>query len=198
MVETLGLIAGGIGIIAYAPYVRDILARRTRPERASWLIWSLEYSVLFAAQIAQGATHSLWLIGLQLLGVLVICGLSVVYGAGRFSRRDIALLMCAGVSLCAWYFTNNAALATVLLISVEIIAVLPTVIKTYRDPASETLSTWALIGVAGLLTLPVVAGGSPMLYMYPASLVLINFGVVAAILYGRRQQAPRMLATEEL
>jgi hypothetical protein len=188
MTWLLGIIAGVVGVLAYIPYVRDILKRTTKPERASWIIWSLEYAALFAAQAAKGATDSLWLIGLQLLGVLVIAALSIRYGFGGFGKGKIVLLGCAILALIAWHFTNNASLAIIILVGIEMAAIVPTLIKTYRNPETETLSTWAIIGVAGLLALPAVASSELILYLYPASLVVINFGVVVAAKLGKRKR----------
>lgn len=198
MAGFFGLVAGIVGVIAYIPYVRDILKRQTRPERASWLIWSIEYCGLFLAQLAEGATDSLWLIGLQLAGVLLICTLSFRFGAGAFKRRDWTLLACACMALVAWHLTDNASVAILLLVTVEAVAVVPTVIKAYRQPGSETVATWALIGTAGLLAIPAVgADASIALYIYPLSLVVINFGVVGAALLGARAKRPAELPAQE-
>src|SRR3954463_8543527 len=107
----LGLLAGIIGITGYIPYIRDILKGTTRPDRASWLIWLLEYAALFIAQISTGADGSLWLIGLQLIGVLSISVLSYKYGVGGFDRRSVLLLLTVCAILIIWYFSNNPVLA---------------------------------------------------------------------------------------
>ena len=39
MLQLFGLIAGDLVILANIPYMRDILRGKTKPERASWLIW---------------------------------------------------------------------------------------------------------------------------------------------------------------
>ena len=37
----LGVLAGLAGLVGTAPYVRDVVARSTSPQRGTWLIWSL-------------------------------------------------------------------------------------------------------------------------------------------------------------
>jgi hypothetical protein len=194
----LGLIAGIVGVVAYLPYIRDILAGKTKPERASWIIWGIEYMALFAAQAVQGAAHSLWLIGLQLLGVLVVCGLSMRFGTGGFSKGKVALLVGACLAIAAWRFTDNPNIAILLLVGIETAAIIPTITKAYREPGSETMSTWILIGLAGMLTLPAVGSNNPSLYAYPASLVLINFGVAAAMIAGGRRKSTLETEAEKL
>lgn len=184
----LGLAAGIIGVAGYVPYVRDILKGAAKPEQASWLIWALEYAVLFVAQMAAGATSSLWLIGLQLLGVVVIYCLSLRYGCGGFGLGKRLLLGCVFVAMAIWYMADNATLAIVLLLAVEASGVVLTAIKAYRQPGSETLTIWVMIGCGGLLTLTAIGyGKDPVLYLYPASLVLVNLCVVGAVILGAKR-----------
>ena len=52
-----GLLAGLTGLAGYIPYLRDAWRRTSDPDPAAWLIWTVEYAVLLAAQAAQ---HSPW------------------------------------------------------------------------------------------------------------------------------------------
>lgn len=47
MSQFLGLVSGLVSIICYLPYIRDILKKTTKPERASWLIWTALGSIAF-------------------------------------------------------------------------------------------------------------------------------------------------------
>ena len=52
-------LAGILQLVAGAPYVRDILRGTTRPQRATWTIWTTLSFVVLASQWASGATWSL-------------------------------------------------------------------------------------------------------------------------------------------
>ncbi len=198
MEKFFGIAAGIVGIIGYAPYIRDILAGQTKPERASWLIWSLEYGALFFAQLAKGATDSLWLVGLQMLGMTAVFILSVRYGAGGFSKGKIALLLCVCAALVSWYLASDPTIALFILIAIEASGVVLTVKKVYKDPGSETLVMWALIGTAGLLGIPSVgAGSAAILYLYPVALIFMNYAVVIASWMGTRKAAQQLRLAEE-
>jgi hypothetical protein len=187
MTELFGLLAGTVGLVSYVPYVRDILRRATRPERTSWLIWTCEYGVLFFAQFAKGARSALWLIGLEFIGVTVIYALSLHYGTGRLDSRSGVLLGLVSLALILWFFTSNVSIALLLTLAVETSGVLLTVIKAYRQPESESLPSWLLLGTAGLVDIPAVGPAAPgILYAYPISLILMSASVVGASLLGMR------------
>lgn len=189
MTEWFGMVAGVVGIAGYAPYIRDILRKTTKPDRIAWLIWAFEYAALFFAQLSAGAAYSLWIIGLQLVGVVVIFGLSLRHGVGGFSRQTILLLTCVFMALAVWFGTQNAAYAIIILIAVEASGVVLTVIKTYKKPRSETLSLWYCIAVAGALGVPAVGmNATPILYLYPISLILMSVSVIGAARLGARKQ----------
>jgi hypothetical protein len=185
-----------IGFISYAVEVQAIVRRpEVRPERTSWLIWALQYVAYFAAQLTEGGTRgSLWLVGEELAGVLVIYVLSLRYGiGGRLVRRarhhrragwrlTPGGLLLAGVcvALMAWSLTRSAAIAVLLLSAVELAGAAPTVAKMYRLPGSEPKTTWLLVGVAGVLAIPALGARPPaVLYAYPATLIITAVAVVA-------------------
>jgi hypothetical protein len=184
----LGLLAGIIGIAGYVPYIRDILRGTTKPERASWFIWLLEYTALFGAQLSVGAEDSLWLIGLQLLGVTIICALAYHYGVGGFDKQSMCILTGVCITLVLWYFTRSASLTILFLITVEATGVILTARKVYKQPGSETLVMWALVAVAGVLGVAAVGiGAAGILYVYPVALVLMGLSVIAASWFGARR-----------
>jgi hypothetical protein len=184
-----------VGVVGYAPYIKDIWKKTTKPDRIAWLIWTFEYTALFFAQASAGALWSLWLVGLQLVGVAIIFGLSLKYGVGRFTRSTYLLLVIISASLVVWNMTDSAALAIIILLAVEASGVIITAVKTYKSPGSETLSFWYLIAAAGLLgVLAVEPDTSPILYLYPVSLIVMSSSVIAAsYLGGRRAQKMPLL-----
>jgi hypothetical protein len=185
MGELFAIGSGIVGLVGYAPYIRDIVIGKTRPERISWLIWAIEYSVLFWAQFAAGARSSLWLIGLQLIGIACICCLSVRAGSGSFSRYTVALLASICASLVVWYFTANATLAIIILILVEASGIVLTARKAYAEPGSETIGMWLCLCIAGMLSVISIGyNASYILYVYPLSLCIMGLTIIGAVRVG--------------
>lgn len=189
MLQFLGLASGVLVGFSYLPYLKDIFLHTTKPERASWLIWSVLGSIAFFSQLAEGASWSLWLTALDTLGVFLIFILSIKYGVGGLKRRDIIALIVAGIGLVLWYITRHAAIALYITILIDVAGASLTVIKAYEDPGSETLTTWLVIAAAGILGMLSVGTFNFVLLSYPFYIFLANFSVAIAILLGRARQA---------
>lgn len=198
MNELFGVASGIVGLIGYAPYIRDIWRGSTQPDRIAWLIWTFEYAALFFAQASVGAHGSLWLIGLQLVGVVIIFGFSLKFGIGSFTLYTSVLLATILGALILWYTAKNATLAILILLAVEASGVVLTVIKTYKKPHSETLSLWYLIALAGVLGIPAVgANATAILYLYPVSLVVMSSSVILASYLGARKTKSLQMVLSE-
>lgn len=182
-----GLLAGIFSAISYVPYIGYILKGTVKPERASWLIWSVLTAMGFFTQLAVGATNSLWLPGIQALGVIIVLLLSIKYGFGGVGKRDGLTLIAAAVVLLIWFFTKDPIIAVYLTIVIDFLGAGLTILKSYEHPESETLSTWALSGTGGFFGLLAVGNLNPQLFSYPLYIFLINYAVVAAIIIGRRK-----------
>ena len=187
MLETFGYISAILSIVMIVPYVRDIFRLETKPERGSWFIWTTLGVIAFFSQLSKGATDSLWLTVAQTTSVGIIFLLSIKYGYGGLGRRDLYALIGATVGLILWYLTSEAAYALFLVIFVDSLGTLLTLTKAYKDPASETLSTWIISGTSGIFGMLAVGSMDMILLAYPLYLVLANYFIVAAILLGRRK-----------
>lgn len=184
-----GILSGIFSAISYPPYIIAIFKGTAKPERASWLIWSVLTAMGFFTQLAVGATHSLWLPGIQGIGVIIVFLLSIRYGFGGLLKRDVVTLIAAAVTLLIWYFTNNAVMAVYLTVLIDAMGAWLTVVKAYEHPKSETLITWALSGIGGFFGLLAVGVYDLPILAYPFYIFICNFAVVVAILLGRKKLA---------
>ena len=187
-----GLLAGMLAVACTVPYVRDTLRGTTVPHRGSWLIWSVLEVVAVGAQRADGARWSLVPLVTQTVGTCLVFGLAVWLGSGGLSRADLALLALAGVGVSGWLAVDEAVIATACVIVADLVAVLMMVPKTWRDPHSETLSTFVLAAGSGVLALGAVGALSVPLLAYPAYFFAVNAAVSGLIAHRRAVLAGRM------
>lgn len=190
----LGLIAGGLSIFAYLPYIRDTYWGDTKPQKASWLVWSVLSSISFFGQWAEGAGPSLWFAGVQVSGTLTIFLMSVFLGKGPLlSRSDLVVLVFAGIGMLTWVLTDNAAYALGISITISLTGGSATVAKAYRSPDSETSIKWIISFFASIFAISSVGALDPLLLAYPVYLLILNGAIVIAIFSGRAQIARQTL-----
>jgi hypothetical protein len=188
MIDTapvLAVLAALVGVVYTVPYVRDTLRGATVPHRGSWLIWSLLEVVAVGSQGADGARWSLVALIGQAACTCVVFGLSVRMGSGGVSRADLALLAFAGVGVGGWLAVDAPVIATACVIAADLCAALMMLPKSWRDPHSETLSTYTLAAVCGALTAGSVGSLSAPLLIYPVYFVAVNAGLAAVIAHRR-------------
>lgn len=193
----LGILSGVLSTFAYVPYIIDTLARRTSPQRASWLIWSVLGSIAFCSQLYEGAGASLWFAGAQVTGTVVVFLLSIGLGIGGFlNRRDCLVLLCALAGLALWYVTDTAIYALAITISISLLGGSITVLKAFREPESETMSTWFLSLLASTCAIFSVGTMDWVILAYPLYLFTLNGAIVIAMLLGRMRDTGPMFDIE--
>jgi len=181
----LGLLAGVVGIADTIPYVRDTVRGSTRPHRGTWLIWSILAIVVSLSQRADGASWSLIMAAAQAVFTSAIFLLSIRRGEGGLSAADVLMIALAGGGVIGWIVADQPVIATACVVVADLIGVAMMVPKTYRDPGSETLSTFALASVSGALAVGAVGELDLSLLLYPAYYCVAN-GALAVLIHHRR------------
>jgi hypothetical protein len=180
-----GLLAGSLAVACTVPYVRDTLRGTTVPHRGSWLIWGVLEVVAVEAQRADGARWSLVPLVSQALTTCLVFGLAVRLGSGGLSRVDLALLALAGAGVAGWQAVDVPVIATTCVMAADLVAVLMMMPKTWRDPYSETLSTYVLAAASGAMAVGAVGSLSVALLAYPVYFVAVNATVSGLIAHRR-------------
>ena len=187
LAPVLGIAAALVGIADTIPYVRDTLRGSTRPHRGTWLVWSVLAVVVCFSQEADGASWSLPMAVTQAVLITLIFALSLGRGVGGAGAADGVMLAIAAAGLAGWLVVGTPLVATACVVVADVIAVAMMVPKTYRDPYSETLSTFALAGLSGALAVGAVGSLDVSLLLYPAYFCLVNAGL--ALLIRQRRAA---------
>ncbi|MEO0381176.1 MAG: hypothetical protein AAF252_12980 [Pseudomonadota bacterium] len=175
-----------LSLCSYVPYIRDTLAGRTHPHRASWLIWSVLSSVALWSQMYEAETGALWFAAVQVGGTVTIFILSIRRGQGAICQgRDLITLGAALVGLILWALTDTPAYALAITIFVSLLGGSVTVLKAYRAPETETLSKWFLCCIASWFAILSIGQANWVLLAYPVYLFTLNGAIIMAIMWGR-------------
>jgi len=190
LLPVLGLAAALVAVADTIPYLRDILRGTTRPHRGTWLIWSLLSVLVLFSQLADGASWSLVAAGAQVILNGLIFVFATRHGVGGVSVADRMMLAIAAGGALGWVIADAPLVATACVVVADLLGLAMMVPKTYRDPDSETLSTFALASVSGALATAAVGSVDLALVIYPIYLCLGNLGLAVLIHRARIRQRP--------
>ena len=188
IVPVLGVLAGVIGVADTIPYVRDTLRGSTRPHRGTWLIWGVLGIVVCLSQRADGASWSLILAASQAVLTSLIFVLAIRRGQGGASATELVMIAVAGAGVIGWILADEPIVATACVVAADLIGTAMMMPKTYRDPESETLVTFALASLAGALAAGAVGVLDVSLLLYPIYYCVAN-AAVALVIHQRRRVA---------
>lgn len=158
----------------------------------SWFIFAMLSTSAAVAQAAAGADSGVLLAGGAAIGFSAVFVASIKLGVGGTSRWDLVALGIGIAGLVLWHFSNRPMVAVGAIVIAELAAVTLTVAKLLDMPGSETLSTWVIDGVAGMMAIIAVGRVDATHLLYPVHHVVLNGAVVAAIVTGHKvkQRSP--------
>ncbi len=179
---TLGLLAGIIGFLAFVPYILDTLNRKTKPNKATWIIWAVLGLIIAASYWSAGARDTAWTPIGYAIGILAVAALSLKYGEEGWTALDKACLIGAGAGLAVWAITSEPVFAFVLTTIIDAVGGIPTILKAYRRPESESRAAWAMFLVANSLNLLAISEWSLVIALYPVYVFVLSITMNALIL----------------
>jgi len=183
----LGLLAGIIGFLAFVPYILDTLNHRTKPNKATWIIWAVLGMIIAASYWSAGARDTAWTPIAYAIGIVAVAALSLRFGERGWTALDRACLAGAGFGLALWWITNEPVFALYLTTAVDAIGAIPTISKAYSKPETESRAAWALFLVANSLNLLAINEWTMTIALYPIYVFILSLAMVMLILFfGRR------------
>jgi len=181
----MGILAGVISLLAYIPYISSIIRRQTNPSRTTWwTFFSIELVTLFTYE-GLGASNTIFFLIGDLVGCFLIALLSILYGKNEMSFFDKLCFLGAAVSLGLWIiFRGNPSIAFSASFIVGIIAMIPTLKKTYLNPCGENTLAWLLSFVAATMNISAIETWSLVVVSYPFYEFFVN-GMIVFLLSRR-------------
>lgn len=177
MQEIAGMIGGVVTGLAFVPYIISILRSETKPNRLSWILWTIIGFLDLWAYYSLGARHSIWIPLVYFIGPLLIAILSLRYGKEGSTPIDGWCGVGAVIGLLLWYFFESALLGLIAFIIVDFFAMVPTVIKSYLRPWQENKLAWSLAFVGNLINLLAVSQWNLEMALLPVYYVFQTGGI---------------------
>lgn len=131
-----------LSLVGGLSYVRDILRGKARPNLVTWYIFALAPMIAFASMISQGVgfRQSLltFMVGFNPLLIALTGTFFTKHPKWKITRFDLSCGALSLVGLALWGITREGNLAIVFSLAADILAFLPTIVKAYRYPDTES------------------------------------------------------------
>jgi len=150
-----GILSSIFVLIGGIPYLRDIQQRQARPHVLSWLGWAFVTALGASAMLAEGSEWVVAILFANTFLCLVIVGYSIIKKTGVWSTSiyDFIFFGFGILGLVLWQTIDLPVLALICAIIADFCFGVPTIIKTYKNPKSETYFVWLAASISGLLSL---------------------------------------------
>ncbi|MBT2970891.1 MAG: hypothetical protein KME56_15110 [Candidatus Thiodiazotropha sp. (ex Ctena orbiculata)] len=184
--ELFSGLAVAITFIAFFPYIRAIIAGRTKPHVFSWIIWGTTTFIVFLAQLEDGGGVGAWPIGISGLITLFIAFLAYRKKSDiTITRVDWSFFVAAMVSIPVWYVTSDPTWAVILLTTIDVIGFGPTIRKAFAHPYDEDVTFFALFVLRNVLVIAALENYSIATLLFPAVIAAVCLLFIIMIIHRR-------------
>ena len=148
----IGTLISATGAFAY---LWNTIKGHVKPNRVSYLLWSIAPMIAFAAQIKQGVgLESLMTFSTGFLPLLIfIASFTNKNAKWKLTWFDLVCGFFSVIGLILWLITKVGNVAIFFSIVADGLAALPTLVKAYKYPETEIALPWLATCIGVTLTL---------------------------------------------
>ena len=148
----VGTLVGAAGAVAY---LVNTVKGKVKPNRVTFLLWSVVPFIAFFAQIRQGVgLEALMTFSTGFLPLLVfIASFMNKQAVWKVTRFDLICGFLSLAGLVLWLITKVGNVAIFFSIVADGLAALPTIVKAYKFPDTEIAWPWIATVIGVILTL---------------------------------------------
>ncbi len=168
-------LAAVLNFIGTFDYLLGTIKGKLKPNRVTWILWSLAPLIAFAAEVTQGAGIT----GLMTFTagffplLIVVASFISKKSYWKISFFDV---VCGGFSLLGlymWYITKAGNIAIFFSIFADLMAAIPTMIKSYIAPETESYKAYFFSALAAAVTLLTVTSWNLAMVGFPLYILII-------------------------
>lgn len=164
-----------LAIVGGLTYLIDTLKGKTSPNRVTWFLWALAPLIAFSAEIKQGVGLAAMMTFIVGFNPLLIFMASFVNKKAVFklTKLDVVCGLLSILGLILWQVTKIGNVAILFSIMADALAGIPTVVKSFKDPESESSTIFLLGGINAGITLLTIKVWTFAHYAFPLYILSI-------------------------
>lgn len=191
MIETklaIALAAAALAVAGNLPYLIDIVKGRVQPHPYTWFVWSIVSGVTFFGQVAGGAGYAAIAFGASEIFTIIIFLYSLRYGFKEIPKADTYFLIAALLGIVPWLVTKDPTWSVIIMVTIDLIAFVPTLKKAWRRPRTETPILYSSNVVRHSLALFALSSYNIATMLHSIAMIVTNTMMTLFIVLRRKQQ----------
>jgi hypothetical protein len=182
----LAIVSSIIGVLAYAPYLRDIFRLKTKPHVYTWLIWVITQGTAVYAIWYGGGSWGALSLTLMLLLIFIVFLFSLKHGTKNITKSDTFVLILAILAILVWWQLHQPVISVLMVTAADLFGYIPTFRKSYYEPWSETLSFWFLTVLSNITTIVALQEYNLLTLTYVVSIATANLSLLLLCFFRRQ------------
>lgn len=169
------LLAALINIMGSGTYAWNTIKGKTKPNRITWFLWALAPLIAFSAQFGEGVGWASLMTFMVGFGPLLIFAASFVNRKAywKITRLDIICGAISVLALVLWLATGTGLIAIIFSIIADLVAAVPTLIKSFKEPETEHPSVFRNGAISATITLLTISDWQFVNYGFALYILLI-------------------------
>ncbi|MBI2645193.1 hypothetical protein HYW94_03425 [Candidatus Uhrbacteria bacterium] len=187
MFQYIVLIGTAVGFIGTYAYIRETIRGKTKPNKVTWLMWSVAPLIATVAAVSDGVRLAVLPVFVSGFGPLLIFVASFVNPKSywKLETFDYICGTCSILALVFWGVTKDPLVAIIFAIASDGFAAMPTLIKCWKYPETETVEAYMAGLFAVLTTFFALKKFDAIELAFPIYLVFANSLLITAVYIGR-------------
>lgn len=182
----IAVVAAILALVGNIPYLVDIVRKKVKPHPYTWLVWTIVSATIFFGQVAKGAGIGALPTLASEIFTLIIFLFSLRYGFGQIKKSDTYFLVAALIGLVPWLLTKDPTLSVIIMVSIDFIAFIPTLRKTWQFPETEIPILYAMNALRHFLALFSLQAYNIATMLHSLVMIVLNTCMTLMIVVPRR------------
>lgn len=187
MLQYLVLVGAALNLSGAYIYIRDTVKGTTKPNRVTYLMWSIAPFIATVAALSSGVRWAVIPVFATGFGPFLVLISSFVNKNSywKLGPYDYVCGAFSALALIFWGLTNQPIIAIALSIISDAFAALPTLKKSWTNPETESGSAYVLAMIATITTYAAVKTWAFSEYGFATYIVFMD-GLIAIFVYRQK------------
>lgn len=187
MIQYLVIVGAVVQLFGIASYMRETIRGNTKPNRVSWLMWSVAPIIATVAAVSGGVRWAILPVFMSGFAPLLVFLVSFLNKDSywKLEKFDYLCGLFSILALILWGITKEPLVAILFSLLSDAFAAIPTIIKSWRFPETETVSAYSTGVFNAATSFFAIKTWGFLEVTFPVYLVLLNLLIVLLIVRRR-------------